>query len=163
MRILLLIGLLAISIPSYSQYCRDSSRIPDTYIPCGASYEPVCGCDGVTYRNPCAAEFWGGLYFQAWVDAPCEDFHFDFYPTAVFDNTDQVNFTIYMKYPGTATLKIYDYMGKSYFYKNYYATYKDYKYYDQLPLQTLLRGIYIAIVEAEGGVQYIKFAKVGLY
>lgn len=68
-----------------------------------------------------------------------------------------------MKYPGTATLKIYDYMGKSYFYKNYYATYKDYKYYDQLPLQTLLRGIYIAIVEAEGGVQYIKFAKVGLY
>ena len=54
-------------------------------------------------------------------------------------------------------------MGKSYFFKNYYSTYNDFKYYDQLPLQTLLRGVYIAIVEFEGGVKYVKFISRGPY
>ena len=65
-------------------YCQDSARIADTFWPCGTDYEPVCGCDNETYRNECAAYFWGGLLSGSWTTRiVCGNFDIDFYPTAV--------------------------------------------------------------------------------
>lgn len=40
--------------------CVDSSRI-NLDILCPANIDPVCGCNGITYSNPCIAENWYGV------------------------------------------------------------------------------------------------------
>ena len=48
--------------------CVDPSLIDPNAI-CPAVYSPVCGCDGVTYENPCVAVTTGGV--TSWTPGPC--------------------------------------------------------------------------------------------
>ena len=49
--------------------CIDESLINE--IPYTADYTPVCGCDGVTYGNACAAINWNGI--TDYTLGECED------------------------------------------------------------------------------------------
>lgn len=59
MRYLLLLSAFCFSLNVNAQ-CIDSAQI-DSTVGCFTIYDPVCGCDSITYSNGCYAEYYGGV------------------------------------------------------------------------------------------------------
>lgn len=56
-----------INISGPNQLCEDSSLI--TMLPCPTIFEPVCGCNGVSYSNACVASNYAGI--TSWSQGLC--------------------------------------------------------------------------------------------
>lgn len=145
--------------------CVDTYRSPDAFHVIQTDYSPVCGCDGVTYRNSDAAYWWGAINY--WTsNTICDDFDMDIYPTIVSsDATIPPHLRIYMKYPGSATLTIYNNFGKLML-KKLFATslpeqvIENANPYDLYEVQAFPRGVYVVIVTVNGDKKYRKILRV---
>lgn len=165
-----IINCLLLIIPASGIYaqinncCIDTTRQPDTYFMCYTpQYEPVCGCDNITYRNSCAAENWGGLinngFCLGWIERTiCGNFDFDFIPSGI--SYYPVQFSLYMKKPGSATLYIYNRYGGLLGSEYFTASFPDQIIVRELSFQSLEIGVFLAVVVVNGERLTKKFVKI---
>lgn len=100
--------------------CKDETKV-NLGFPCpDPSFKPVCGCDGVTYRNICAAEMQNGILPGQWRDGSCSGLEFDIFPTYTDAN---INFSFIQNQfsATTAELAIIDQYGALMLFKSIYV------------------------------------------
>lgn len=91
-------------------YCVDTQRVNPYYICGNPIYFPVCGCNGVTYRNECAAYYMGGVNYT--VNGSCGNFDFD-----ILENPVNTNLTlsVYTKKTQQVIMQSWNDMGNKYY------------------------------------------------
>jgi hypothetical protein len=149
--IIILMGFLSES----KAQCIDSLRISPTF-PCpDLLYNPVCGCDNVTYRNLCYALNRNGVLYYS--EGTCTGFELDVFPN-VAAQEDIITMTFSQSQEKSASFMLVDVWGKVFIQRTLPAQ-KRYEF--QLnELVYLPRGPYIAIIyNPEGKYRYVKFVK----
>lgn len=147
--------------------CVDSTAI-NIYYYCSGDYEPVCGCNGVTYRNVCAAEYWGGLLtsqnFKQ--NAICGDFDIDFVPDEIVPGSRDVNYnpygtlSIYSNFVSAyALIQIYDVYGRVWYVNQQAIGISPPAFTIQIAADNLPAGVYYLFVTMNGEFLKKKFIK----
>ena len=154
---LFLLGLFLILSGNAGAQCFDSTLVQQGYN-CPNStndYQPLCGCDGVTYNNSCIAEKTGGLVPGSWTDGPCDDFDYYFTPNTV---SFVLEYYYYVKTPGILNIFIYDTMGHIKFEYNEQAQLAGFVMSGQaIDVSNLESGIYLMVILKEGNQKVKKF------
>lgn len=150
MKQLLIIGFLLLCLSSGAQTfnqntCQDTTLISNN--PCyGTSYQPVCGCDNVTYRNECLAYANGLLNFT---QGPCEFMDFDFLPNPVA-TIGQLQVKVVCKGITDINVWIFD----TFFRQKYYERHLQFQEIDLYPdVRGFGNGLFFIVVEANGVVK----------
>ncbi len=145
---------------NYYSPCKDSMKFEDPTYYCFLDFEPVCACDGITYRNWCVAENQFAISSGNYVFGPCTNFAYDISP-------NQVNSILQLKFKkksaGYFTVTIYDYFGHIYYTRvyNYSDVTANYQKYE-ISVLGFEQGLYIIEVISDNEQQLNKFFKVSL-
>lgn len=134
---------------TYQPTCIDTTLMNFNANPCyGNPYEPVCGCDNVTYRNSCLADA-AGIIFQSYTQGPCEFMDFDFYPNPVA-TAGQLKVKVICKGVSDINVWIFD----MYFRQMYYQVSRQYADIELYPdVRGFGNGMFFMVVEAGGTVK----------
>ena len=130
--------------------CLDTLRFVDPAPGCPLDFIPICGCNGVTYRNSCFAEAATVIQYS---DGPCEQVAVSFYPNPV---TNWLFTTLVTKFESDVQLYIYDRNGNIYY--NRYLRNVTYEYLT-IPVNDFDDGLYVLVVQSGGELVFEKFIK----
>ena len=131
---------------TYQPTCIDTTLTNFNSNPCyGNSYEPVCGCDNVTYRNSCMADA-AGIISQSYSQGPCEFMDFDFFPNPVA-TAGQLKVKVICKGVSDINVWIFD----MYFRQMYYQVSRQFADIELYPdVRGFGNGMFFIVIEAEG-------------
>jgi hypothetical protein len=129
------------------EICYDPALV-DSSMACIEIYDPVCGCDSITYSNSCYATYYGGV--TSYTPGACltntiAEFHGSF--TTIFPNPANELLRIVNAQPGNMTITISDYSGKTVY------TDKISSASANLQLSQLTAGLYIVRISFDNGIQ----------
>ncbi|MFC2176713.1 T9SS type A sorting domain-containing protein [Bacteroidota bacterium] len=146
----IVIAFILLGFSSANSQCLDTLQFPNLQPPCNPDFFPVCGCDAVTYRNFCYADFATVLQYT---DGPCKQIALNLYPNPV---TDILYLNLATKAEGDVNLYIYDRFGVSY-YRQYLSNVTNETIY--IPVYNFSRGLYIVVAESKGEISLSKFIR----
>ena len=131
---------------TYQPTCIDTTLMNFNANPCyGNPYEPVCGCDNVTYRNSCLADA-AGIIYQSYTQGPCEFMDFDFFPNPVA-TAGQLKVKVICKGVSDINVWIFD----MYFRQMYYQVSRQFADIELYPdVRGFGNGMFFIVIEAEG-------------
>jgi hypothetical protein len=142
----------------FSQFtysCYDTLKQPNIYHPCDQVYNPQCGCDGITYRNPCSAENHGALSVYGYEYGICGEI--DVYMVSNYVS-EFIEYYVFQKQAGSLLVTVYDIFGTVYFLDSPNFGLES-TLSRQIPVQHLRHGVYFLVVIYNGEPITKKFLK----
>ena len=163
LQLLFIVGCL-LPLNGYAQIwvnCIDSNRVNLNYRCNDPSFDPVCGCNNVTYRNGCEMYNVGGVNYPSTTsNGVCSNdyFYTFFYPNPC---TDRINFNMQFAYQEYApvTLQIYSVFGNLMLSQSYTSITSSPSPPITIYLTNLKSGMYTLVVRANGVYKITKFVK----